>query len=453
MGSSLFAGFNSAVRAMQYAQHAMNVHSTNVAHANDANYTRRVVASPSETRLDGPGIIRSRDAFVDDQYRLATASLGEADVRHKTLTKVEDIFGDPVEGGLRKALDQFFDAWQGLAESPADGVARLQVLSGGQMLSQQIKETYDKLTAVETTVNEELATQVNEVNTALGQVFELNKRIAGLQRNNMDDAALRDERDVLLDRLAHLVGATAIPNTDGTVRVVTGSTVLVDGPTVAKLKLQPVEDGGGAVWEAFGSPPFVGRGAVAGLLSVRDGELAQLKNDIATMADALRTEVNAIHRAGYPIGGAAGAPMDFFVSTGAPADLAVNPDLTPELLHAAGDAAGSRSDGDNARKLAQLAERPVLDSVIMPGEKQAFRAYYRNLVGWVGSRGNETTQAQEIAQVHQRVNGQQRQSGWGVSTDEEVAGLTMQQKAFAAAARVITVMDEMIDTLINRTGV
>ncbi|HYF76254.1 MAG TPA: flagellar hook-associated protein FlgK [Symbiobacteriaceae bacterium] len=453
MGNSLFAGFNSAVRSMQYAQHAMNVHSTNVAHANDTNYTRQVAASPSESRLDGPGIIRSRDAFVDDQYRLATGSLGEAEVRHKTLTKVEDIFGDPVEGGLRKAIDQFFDAWQGLAENPADGVARLQVLSGGQILGQQIKETYDKLTAVETTVNEELATRVNEVNTALNQVFDLNKRIAGMQRNNMDDAALRDERDVLLDKLAHLVGATAIPNTDGTVRVVTGSVVLVDGPTVAKLKLQPISDGGGAVWEAYGSPPFVGRGAVAGLLSVRDGELTQLKNDIATMAEALRTAVNAQHRAGYPIGGRTGDLVDFFVTTGAPADLAVNPALTPEQLHAAGGMAGSPADGDNARRLAQLADRPVLASVIMPGEQQAFRAYYRNLVGWVGNRGNETAQAEEIARVHQRVNEQQRQAGWGVSTDEEVAGLTMQQKAFAAAARVITVMDEMMDTLINRTGV
>ncbi|MDF2627633.1 MAG: flgK [Symbiobacteriaceae bacterium] len=451
MVSSLFAGFNNAVRSMQYAQSAINVHSTNVAHANDTNYTRRVAATPSESRLNGPGIIRSRDAFVDDQYRLANASLGEAEVRGKALTKVEDIFGDPVEGGLRKAVDQFFDAWQGLAENPADGVARLQVLAGGQILGQQIKSTYDKLTAVETTVNEELATRVDEVNVALNQVFDLNKRISGLQRSNMDDAALRDERDVLLDRLAYLVGAGSVAAPDGTVRVFAGSTVLVDGPTVAKLKVQPQSEGGGAVWEAYGNPPFAGKGAVAGLLSVRDGELAQLKGDIATLAESIRTKVNEQHTAGFPKGG--GVPADFFLSTGAPADIAVNPALTPQTLAAAGSAEGSPADGENARRLAQLSERPVLASVIMPDDQQSFREYYRNLVGWVGSRGSENARNEEIAKVHQRANEQQRQAIWGVSIDEEVAGLTMQQKAFAAAARVITVMDEMMDTLINRTGV
>lgn len=452
MKTSLFAGFNNAVRSMQHAQHALNVHSINIANTNDPSFTRRVILPPSNTQLNGPGIARMRDAFIDTQYRQATGSLGEAEIRRNVLSKVEDMFGDPVEGGLRKAIDEFFDGWQALAESPADGVARIQVLSGGRMLAQQIKSTYDKLISVETTVNEELVTRVDEVNNALGRIFDLNKRITDLRRGNADDAGLRDEQDAVLDQLAKLIGATSMPAGDGTVRVMVGSTVLVDGPTKAHLKLEPGADGLQPVWEAYGSPPFSGTGTIGGLVSVRDGELRQLKSDIAGMAEALRTEVNRIHRAGYPVGGLTGGPLDFFVSTGAPADIVVNPALSPELIQAGGSAEGAPGDGENARALARLADLPMLDSVILQGERQSMRAYYRNLVGWIGSRAHETGRHEDVAKVHQRANEQQRMSNWGVSLDEEVAGLTMQQKSFAAAARVISVMDEMIDTLINRTG-
>ena len=44
---------------------------------------------------------------------------------------------------------------------------------------------------------------------------------------------------------------------------------------------------------------------------------------------------------------------------------------------------------------------------------------------------------------------EQRSSKWGVSVDEEIALMTAAQKAFAAVARVLTVMDEMLEILIN----
>jgi flagellar hook-associated protein 1 FlgK len=50
-----------------------------------------------------------------------------------------------------------------------------------------------------------------------------------------------------------------------------------------------------------------------------------------------------------------------------------------------------------------------------------------------------------------QISGQQRQAQWGVSLDEETAKMQMEQRAFQAAARVVTTMDEMLDTLINRT--
>jgi flagellar hook-associated protein 1 len=46
----------------------------------------------------------------------------------------------------------------------------------------------------------------------------------------------------------------------------------------------------------------------------------------------------------------------------------------------------------------------------------------------------------------------QRQTAGGVSLDEEATHLIQYQHAYQAAARVISVMDSMLDTLINHTG-
>ena len=47
----------------------------------------------------------------------------------------------------------------------------------------------------------------------------------------------------------------------------------------------------------------------------------------------------------------------------------------------------------------------------------------------------------------------QRQDTSGVSLDEEATHLIQYQRAYEAAARVISVSDSMLDTLINHTGV
>lgn len=446
---SLFAGFNSAIRAMQTTQFALNLHGHNIAHANDPNYTRKDLLPMSQDRIDGPGIARIRDAFSDDQFRRASARLGESEITSDVMGKVEDILGDPVNGGLRQAIDQFFDSWKGLSENPSDGVSRLQVLIDGRSFAQQIQTTYKQLNTLAQTVDEQITARVDEVNNNLQRVFTLNKQISELKRNNLDDSELRDQRDVALDSLAKLTGAYPLESEDGTVRVIVGNTPVVDGPTV--LKLQTVTSAGGPVpaWDVTGSATFGGGGTLAGLVSVRDEQLAQLKSEIDTLGKTVADRVNTLHQR-LDVNGNPGKPF-FLINAQVPADIVVNPSLRPEEI-AADAGTGLPSDGENARKLAALAEEPILTSQFMPNVTQNARTFYRNLVGWVGAQASEANQLHDMASTHVAVALTQRQTKSGVSLDEEVANLQAQQKAFAAAARVMAVMDEVLDSLINKTG-
>lgn len=449
MKTSLFAGFNSAVRSMQHSQFALTVHSSNIAHANDPNYTRRDVLPASETRLNGPGVSRVRDAFVESQYQVAASMQGKAGVRQDIMSKIEDIFGDPVDGGLRRAIDQLFDSFQGLAENPSDSVARWQVISAASTFAQEIESTYKQLTAVAQTVNEQLATRVNEVNSNLDQVFELNKRIAELQRKNMDSAELEDQRALAVDKLSKLTGATSLANPDGSVRVIVGNQPVVDGPTVIKLTLAEAENGPMPAWRGIGT--YHGGGTLAGLISVRDTEVAQLQTEVDRIGRTVATKINEQQQQGFNLSGST-PPPNIFEPDGAKGFLKVNRNLKAHDIAASSTAEGLPGNGDNARKLAELGITGMLTSEIIPGQEQAPAVYYRNLVGWIGTVANHANQTNDIAESHIQVAEQQRQSQWGVSLDEESARLTMEQKAFSACARVINVMDQMLDDLINRTG-
>ncbi|MCB1284909.1 MAG: hypothetical protein KDB20_11395, partial [Microthrixaceae bacterium] len=41
----------------------------------------------------------------------------------------------------------------------------------------------------------------------------------------------------------------------------------------------------------------------------------------------------------------------------------------------------------------------------------------------------------------------------GVNVDEEMTNLMMSQRAYEASARMLTAIDELLDVLINRTGI
>ena len=139
----------SARRALNAQQTGMNVTSHNIANANTIGYSRQrvdLIATlpvPGLGGLLGTGVTvdhigRIRDAFIDQQIRLANSSYGDASARQTILSQIEVTLNEPSDGGLGSAITKFFNSFQDLAVHPEESGPRNAVVQQGTMLAQSM---------------------------------------------------------------------------------------------------------------------------------------------------------------------------------------------------------------------------------------------------------------------------------------------------------------------------
>jgi flagellar hook-associated protein 1 FlgK len=196
------------------------------------------------------------------------------------------------------------------------------------------------------------------------------------------------------------------------------------------------------LWNSTSVP--VDSGQAAGYLAAIGTDLPDLSSAVDDVALALRDAVNSIHQTGYTRTGATGT--DFFTGTDA-ASLAVVP-TAPEDL-AVATAAGV-VDGSIAAAIGDLASDDASSAALSgaTGASELWRELTTDLGVRVQSMAASVlVQDSVVASAEDAV-----QSSSGVNLDEEMTNMLLYQRAYQASARVITTVDAMLDTLINRTG-
>jgi flagellar hook-associated protein 1 FlgK len=90
---------------------------------------------------------------------------------------------------------------------------------------------------------------------------------------------------------------------------------------------------------------------------------------------------------------------------------------------------------------------------VMVGKLQTFDEYFADAVGRIGELGKQSGELLETHNQEMKKLQELRQSVAGVNMDEELSNLIRYQHGYNAAARFITTVNSMLDTLINRMGV
>lgn len=477
---STFFGLNIGINALLAQQRALDITSHNVANANTQGYSRQDVIMGTTTPVKvlegyvGSGVKiqefrRIRDTFIDAQLRKENQLLGEWETKADVLSKAELIINEPSESGLRSVIEKYWEAWQTLSSNPESAAARDIVVQRGVDLVDLFGHTDRLLKELQDDINKQIGLHVKEINSLGVQIRDLNNQIVKAELSGAKANDLRDKRDLLVEQLSNLLPVDVLEDSYGALTVTTGGATLVSSNYVGEMRFTDnLADSTQAKLEWINAvtgntiaPVNVNGGSLKGYIEMRDGRIAQLREELSALVGRIAEEVNALHSTGSGLNNTTGLEpgIDFFSKKdntqpfGAD-NIMVNPELLADLnkLAASKSSPVVEGDGSNALDIARIRSKLTMNPTAAGDYMATFDDYYRSVVGHLGI---DTQEAQRMVDNQDLLVGQlhnRREAVSGVSLDEEMANMIKYQHAYSAASRIINAMDEMLDVVINRLG-
>ena len=465
--SGLVSSLNQAVRSLQAQSRGVDVAGRNLANVNNPDYARQrvllgergSVVTPQGAQslgLEAKAIQQIRDELLDRQVAREIGRAASFQAESEAYARGEALLGENIDRtrtadeiaasgqGLSAVLTGFFNAVQAVAARPTDLGERQNLVQRADLLAERFRVADERLGQLQEDLGAQVDMDVSEANGLLVSIAELNAQIGRFEVNAPGSAAdLRDQRQAAVEKLAGLIGAetrasaSAPGQLDVFVRDASGSpVVLVERTSVSA----PLSAAGNRI--LAGAAEFaVSGGSIHGLLNARAGAIQTLRDRIDDFAAQLATSVNAAYNPG-------GVGADFFTwDASAPAvGLRLASGLTASSLRtsatgAAGDNTVALSVSELATKKFSTAEGDLIDGT--------FSRFYGGVVSDFGRAVSISEGRFDDQKAIEALVREQRQSVSGVSMDEEMADLMKHQRAFQASSRVVALIDDLLNTVVN----
>lgn len=452
----MISGLYTALSGINAHRQLLDVTSHNVANQATVGYHRQVVdlraGSAGSTGIfsgakyvpggvDAIGVRRVIDTLAEHRLVREVALNAGASTLATNLERLEMGFTEPSESGLAAQLDDFWGGWSDLATLPGDTAIRSQLLERAQSVISTLHRANADLDAVTAGAEQEIYALAHDVNELTSRIAQLNHAIASSPTAPND---LLDQRDLLVRDLSALTGAVSRETDSGALDITIGGRSIVYGSSAHRVSGL----GGALTWEADGATVQAPDSKAAALRSMITDVVPRYRNQLDAVANALVAGVNAVHTTGYDTTSTTGRnffdPAGVTAATiglsadvaGLPGNIAAGAPVLP------GPTAPGPLDGELARRIAAIADQAT-------GPDSAYRSLVANL-------GVEVRAARQRSEVQGQVTAAAATvvaSTSSVSIDEEMVTMVAAQRGYEANARVLTTVDEMLETLINRTGV
>jgi len=389
----------------------------------------------------GP-VVSSRDQFAEQAVRDQQSAVGYYTPQVATLTALQNNFDLSSTTSISASLTSFFQSFSQLSINPNDTVSRQAVLNQATQLAQSFQQTATGLLNQSEAVDSQTSTTVAQINSMAATIAQINAQ-GRVDASGDVNAGVDANLNSTLESLSQLAGFTVLQQPDGTVNVyLGGQTPLVIGNQSYAIQADFSTPQTG-VLDSNGKDitSQVTSGQLAGLLNVKNNSIPSYLNDLNTLAQSVSDQVNTGLASGIDQNGSAPVEDLFSYDTtnGAALTMGVN-DLTPDQLAAA--LPGSPGGNGNALALAQLGSSSNINGY-------TYAQFYGNIGSNVGTdtanaTSNQSTQQDLLAQAQDT-----RSQVSSVSLDEEATHLIAFQTAYQATAKLLTVLDNITDTLIN----
>ena len=461
--ADLISSLHTGASGIFVNQAGMQVTGNNISNVNTSGYSRQTTIITSSDSLEQGGLLfgtgstvdtidRAGTTFITQQLIAQSSIFGEYNACSTPLSDIEQIL-DITESGLSTDIDNFFSAWQGLSDNPSGTTERQQIIQEAQDLAYHFQQIDQQLTEIVNSINSTIESTIPSLNENLAQIADLNQNIMQAELSGSDANTLRDQRDLLLQEVSEVCGASSYSDENGMVCMhLENGLPLVTGSTASSFStervagLVQVNINVGGINSSLDAEDF--NGAMKGLLQVRDEVIPDLEDSTDRLAYEIATAVNGLHSTGINQNGDPGTdlfnltqPSDPLAAAweGAAASITVNFD-DPALI--AAGTTGLTGDNSLTTEIAALQSDTTVYGSTFTEEYARIAAKAGLLV--VSNEEKLNTGAQRLNEIAAN-----RDSIAGVSTDEEMLMLIQYQTGYEAASNYLSVIKEMLDTLLN----
>ncbi|WP_040952407.1 flagellar hook-associated protein FlgK [Gorillibacterium massiliense] len=520
--SSTFHLLETSKRSLLTHQVALQTTGQNITNASTTGYSRQRVSMVASRPLEAPGLMRSntpgqigtgveydsitriRNTFLDVQYRRENQSMGSWQIQNETLTAIQNIVNEPSTNGLSTVMDKFWNSWETLNRDPSLLSARVAVAGAASNMADTFKHIGESLTSLEKDINSSIDKKVQQANTLIDGIADLNHLIRYTEAlgNNAND--YRDQRDVMIDQLSSIVDVSFSEDSSGMTNITSAGVNVVSGETGTHLTTDAATDATSG--ELNGYVKSLGEtGKIRDQLNALVNTLATgdinvtlsngyvTKQDLTALNDVTLKDgtvipkgttipagssvtssiqltvkgFNGLHELGYTLTSPTTDGVPFFTANGGGDftidNIAVNPAILKDTNMIAASSKyetlngvdkAIRGNSDIANAIAGLRDAIfTFPDALTSLSNGTTDDYFRAVVGDLGIRSNNVETNYNNQQTMVDNIEIQRQSTSGVSLDEEFTDMIRFQKAYNAAARVVTAVDEMLDKIINSMGI
>lgn len=327
MGSNIYSASLSGMNAAQYGL-ATTQH--NIANASTPGYTRQqMVVTARSSQATGAGfvgqgvdvgsVVRTYDEFLTTQVRQEQSQASYLSTYLSSMTQMDNLVADPATG-VSPAMQDFFNAMNGVANSPESVPARQTVLSAAQAAVNRFQAMDQRLSDISNGLTGQIAGSVQMVNTYANQIAALNGNIKsalsmsqGQQPND-----LMDQRDYLVNQLNKEIKVSVQQQSDGSMSVFVGNgqALVIDEKAMALQVVQsPVDPSkvniaylnNGKITSLQQSS--LQGGSLGAYLTFRDQSLEPARNALGRVALGFAASINQQNQSGQDLNGVLGGGL------------------------------------------------------------------------------------------------------------------------------------------------